>query len=220
MDSRLYFYGRFDGVEGLSELPMIPTPPEVTPSSGVVVLGRFQPFHLGHASLLNAANKWRNEKAPNLNLIIAIGSSNREESLKNPWSAEERSAMIEIWISEMDIQNVEVVLIPDIEDLPNWVAHAEQYHGTAGVFFTSDAPSAGLYEDAGWEVYTEPLENRESFEGWRVRETSRMLSTIGDEEAVREVLSQTIPSVVVDYLVSNDSLRRLAFLREGGEPVG
>ena len=124
----------------MSELPMIPTPPEVTPSSGVVVLGRFQPFHLGHASLLNAANKWRNEKAPNLNLIIAIGSSNREESLKNPWSAEERSAMIEIWISEMDIQNVEVVLIPDIEDLPNWVAHAEQYHGTAGVFFTSDAP--------------------------------------------------------------------------------
>ena len=67
---------------------------------------------------------------------------------------------------------------------------------------------------------TTPLDNRESFEGWRVRETARMLSTIGDEEAVRAVLSQTIPSVVVEYMVSNDALRRLAFLGEGGEPVG
>ena len=204
----------------MSELPITPNPPEKTPSPGVVVLGRFQPFHLGHASLLKAANKWRCEKAPSLTLIIAIGSSNREESLKNPWSAEERCEMIEAWLSEMDMHNVDVVPIPDIEDPPNWVVHAENYHGSAGVFFTSDAPSAELYEDAGWEVQKTFLENRESFEGWRVRETARMLSTIGDEEAVREILSQTVPSVVVEYLVRNDALRRLAFLREGGEPVG
>ena len=204
----------------MSELPMTPNPPEKTPSPGVVVLGRFQPFHLGHASLLNAANKWRCEIAPDLTLIIAIGSSNRDESLKNPWSAEERSAMIEAWLSEMDIHNVDIVSIPDIDDPLNWVNHAAKYHGSAGVFFTSDSSSADLYEDAGWEVQKTSLENRESFEGWRVRETARMLSTIGDEEAVREILSQTIPSVVVEYLVRNDALRRLAFLREGGEPVG
>ena len=128
--------------------------------------------------------------------------------------------MIEAWLSEMNMNNVDVVPIPDIEDPPNWVVHAENYHGSAGVFFTSDAPSAELYEDAGWEVQKTFLENRESFEGWRVRETARMLSTIGDEEAVREILSQTVPSVVVEYLVRNDALRRLAFLREGGEPVG
>ena len=52
-----------------------------------------------------------------------------------------------------------------------------------------------------------------------MRETARMLSTVGDEEAVSAVLSQTIPLVVVDYLSSNDALRRLAFLGEGGEPV-
>ena len=47
-----------------------------------------------------------------------------------------------------------------------------------------------------------------------------MRSTVGDDDAVRSVLSQTIPSAVVNYLVSNDALRRLAFLGEGGEPVG
>tara|TARA_B100000029_G_scaffold58340_1_gene52643 strand:+ start:2139 stop:2525 length:387 start_codon:yes stop_codon:yes gene_type:complete len=128
--------------------------------------------------------------------------------------------MIQSWVSEMDIQNVLIVSIPDIEDPPNWVSHAEQYHGPAGVFFTSDAPSAELYMDAGWEVQTTSIENRDSFEGWRVRETARMLSTIGNEEAVRSVLTQTVPSIVVDILIRNDALRRLAFLGEGGEPVG
>lgn len=199
---------------------MTPAPPETPPSPGVVVLGRFQPFHRGHALLLNAANQWRRQSAPDLTLIIAIGSSNRDESLQNPWSAEERSEMIQSWVSEMDILNVLIVSIPDIEDPPNWVSHAEQYHGPAGVFFTSDAPSAELYMDAGWEVQTTSIENRDSFEGWRVRETARMLSTIGNEEAVRSVLTQTVPSIVVDILIRNDALRRLAFLGEGGEPVG
>ena len=118
----------------MSELLMTPAPPETPPSPGVVVLGRFQPFHRGHALLLNAANQWRRQSAPDLTLIIAIGSSNRDESLQNPWSAEERSEMIQSWVSEMDIQNVLIVSIPDIEDPPNWVSHAEQYHGPAGVF--------------------------------------------------------------------------------------
>jgi len=204
----------------LTELPITPPPPKSPPSPGVVVLGRFQPFHRGHEALLIAAQEWRKSNALDLSLIIAIGSSNREESLQNPWSADERTAMVESWLSESGIQNVKIASIPDIDDPPNWVAHAEKYHGSAGVFFTSDAPSAELYGVAGWQVVTTPLENRESFEGWRVRETARMLSTIGDEEAVRAVLSQSIPPVVVNYLFSNDALRRLAFLGEGGEPVG
>lgn len=204
----------------MTELPITPPPPKSPPSPGVVVLGRFQPFHRGHEALLIAAQEWRKSNALDLSLIIAIGSSNREESLQNPWSADERTAMVESWLSESGIQNVKIASIPDIDDPPNWVAHAEKYHGSAGVFFTSDAPSAELYGVAGWQVVTTPLENRESFEGWRVRETARMLSTIGDEEAVRAVLSQSIPPVVVNYLFSNDALRRLAFLGEGGEPVG
>jgi len=47
-----------------------------------------------------------------------------------------------------------------------------------------------------------------------------MMSTVDDEEAVRSVLSQSIPLVVVDYLIGSNALRRLAFLGEGGEPVG
>ena len=204
----------------MTDPPSLSEPPASPPISGLVVLGRFQPFHHGHALLIKAAEEWRGLNAPELPLIIAIGSSNRPESMENPWSSAERIAMLNTWLETQGIDDVSIVTVPDIEDPPNWVAHAKRYHGAAGVFFTSDVSSAELYESAGWSVVMTSLEQRDSFEGWRVRETARMMSTVDDEEAVRSVLSQSIPLVVVDYLIGSNALRRLAFLGEGGEPVG
>ena len=64
------------------------------------------------------------------------------------------------------------------------------------------------------------MEERNRLEGLRVRETARMMSTIADEGAITEVLGVSVPLSVIDYLVRNDALKRLAFLGEGGEPVG
>ena len=204
----------------MTDPPPLSEPPAPPPTSGLVVLGRFQPFHHGHALLIKAAEEWRELNAPELPLVIVIGSSNKPESMENPWSSAERIAMLNTWLETQGIDDVSMVTVPDIEDPPNWVAHAEQYHGVAGVFFTSDVPSAELYESAGWPIVLTSLEQRDSFEGWRVRETVRMMSTVDDEEAVRSVLSQSIPLVVVDHLIGCNALRRLAFLGEGGEPVG
>ena len=204
----------------MEELPMHPEPPEVPPSQGVVVLGRFQPFHRGHESLIKSAVEWREKNTPKSKIVIAIGSSNRPETLRNPWTSEEREGMIEAWAGDGKIEGVQIVAIPDIDDPPNWVSHAEMYHGASGVLFTSDMLTAELYASSGWEVVTSSLESRELFEGWRVRETARMMSTITEKEAVREVLGATVPMSVIDYLIGIDGLKRLAFLGEGGEPVG
>ena len=204
----------------MTDLPLHPEPPASPPDPGLVALGRFQPFHHGHALLIKAAEEWRRSNAPEMTLVIAIGSSNQPESIENPWSSQERVEMIDSWLNEVGYIDVSIVSIPDIEDPPNWVSHAENYHGSAGVFFTSDNPSAELYESAGWPVVLTSLEQRGNFEGWRVRETARMMSTVDDVEAVRTVLSHSVPEKVVDYLIAQNSLRRLAFLGEGGEPVG
>ena len=203
----------------MTDLAMHPGPPEDPPGPGVVTLGRFQPPHRGHALMIEAAEQWRSSNAPELPLIIAIGSSNRPESMENPWTAEERTSMLE---GLLDIRGIvaEIVAIPDIEDPPKWVSHAERYHGKAGTFFTTDIYLAELYESAGWQVVLSELEQRESFEGWRVRATAHMMSTIGDEDAVRTVLNPTIPEEVVEHLIETGGLRRLAFLGGGGEPVG
>jgi len=205
----------------MTDLPMHPEPPSSPPDPGLVVLGRFQPVHRGHALMIAAAEEWRLLNTPELRLIIAIGSSNRPESIGNPWSAEEREAMLGAWLADKDgFEDVLIVAIPDIDDPPNWVAHAEKYHGPAGIFFTSDLPSADLYETGGWQVVRIPLEQRERFEGWRVRATAQMMSTIDDDDAVRAVLSPAVPTAVVEHLIETQGLRRLAFLGEGGEPVG
>ena len=204
----------------MADLPLIPLPPSSPLNPGFVVLGRFQPFHRGHALMLREAEKCRKVNYPNLKLIIAVGSSNRPETLKNPWSASERIAMISSWLDNEAKFDAIVVAIPDIEDPPNWVSHAEKYHGTSGIFFSSDSSSCDLYNNSGWSIISMPLLQRDDYEGWRVRETARMLSTIHDKNAIDTVLGVSTPQSVIDYLFSNDCLKRLAFLGEGGEPVG
>jgi nicotinamide-nucleotide adenylyltransferase len=204
----------------MTDLPLIPLPPSSPVNPGFVVLGRFQPFHRGHALMLLEAEKSRKVNYPNLKLIIAVGSSNRPETLKNPWSASERIAMISSWLDNEAKFDAIVVAIPDIEDPPNWVSHAEKYHGKSGIFFSSDSSSCDLYDNSGWSIISMPLLQRDDYEGWRVRETARMLSTIHDKNAIDTVLGVSTPQSVIDYLFSNDCLKRLAFLGEGGEPVG
>jgi bifunctional NMN adenylyltransferase/nudix hydrolase len=53
-----------------------------------VLIGRFEPFHNGHLSLVKFALQNVEE------LLIILGSCNVAKSIKNPWSAEERKEMI------------------------------------------------------------------------------------------------------------------------------
>ena len=205
----------------MDELSLKPLPPNDVVDSCVVVLGRFQPLHLGHTSLIKAAEEWRLKNSADSQLVLCIGSSNKPESMTNPWNYNEREEMIRSWLkNEQGFDNVKIVSIPDIDNPPMWVSHAEKYHGKNGSFFSSDSFSAELYSKAGWNVVKFPLEKRDQYEGWRVRATALMLSTINDDEAIRTVLSLSLPKSTIDYLIKIDGFRRLAFLVEGGEPVG
>jgi len=174
-----------------------------------IVLGRFQPFHRGHEHLVEVAL----DKGPT---IIAIGSSEAEMSMSNPWNADEREAMIRAWL---DGREAKIIQIPDINDPPNWVEHATKFHGE-GVLVTSDESTKELYEESGFTVDWVDLSNRESFEGWRVRATLKMLSTVYETDAQKTVMLASIPSSVVDWLIENDALYRLYSMSRDLEHVG
>ena len=165
---------------------------EVIPEA-CVVLGRFQPVHRGHASLLSYAEQWRKKNKPEMPLRIAIGSINKPQNLSNPWDAIEREKMLEASLKELDF-NAEIVGIPDIDNPPEWVNHAEAYHGPPGVLITSDQATADLYVSGGWTVELIDLEDRTSLEGWRVRETARMMSTITDAVSYTHL---TLPTILL-----------------------
>ncbi|MGB3620855.1 MAG: adenylyltransferase/cytidyltransferase family protein, partial [Ketobacter sp.] len=59
-----------------------------TPYDFLVFIGRFQPFHKGHLSVIEAGLKQAKQ------LIILCGSAHQPRSARNPWSPPEREAMI------------------------------------------------------------------------------------------------------------------------------
>ena len=119
-----------------------------------IVLGRFQPFHLGHAGLVKAAV----EHADGGEVVVAIGSAQAGWEANNPWTADERQDMVEAWAKAEGLE-VTVVQVEDINDPPNWVEHASKSHGT-GTLVTSDGPTMELYRAAGWDVHEVPLSER------------------------------------------------------------
>lgn len=54
----------------------------------LVFIGRFQPFHIGHKFVVDAALKQADH------VVVLAGSANRAPSVRDPWSFEERAKMI------------------------------------------------------------------------------------------------------------------------------
>jgi len=176
-----------------------------------IVLGRFQPFHKGHEQLVLAAQNYATTEG--LRLVLAIGSAQCGYEPMNPWTIEERKEMIQRW---MDTQNIDatVVAIEDIHDAQRWVEHAEHSHGK-GILYSSDGPTLALYQQAGWNVQRAEYAQRDAYEGWRVRQTMRMLSTVDDQDAIQMVLDEVLPKTIASWMIENDALFRLSTFETG-----
>ena len=153
------------------------------------------------------------ELAGDNEVVIAIGSADKGWESNNPWTFEERQAMIQSWLNANE-KSATIIGVEDINDPPNWVEHASKSHGQ-GILVTSDEETKKLYQAANFEIKFIDLSNRENFEGWRVRQTLLMLSTVYDDDAIIEVLSATIPQQVVDWLIENDAIYRLSTMVSG-----
>jgi bifunctional NMN adenylyltransferase/nudix hydrolase len=82
-----------------------------------VFIGRFQPFHLAHYELVKEALKLA-EKT-----IIIVGSYKKAPSPKNPWSGEEREAMIRGALTEEENARVHGILMRDYYNDNMWIAN-------------------------------------------------------------------------------------------------
>ena len=74
------------------------------------LIGRFQPFHLGHVEAVKFA-------LSNVDyLYIGIGSSNKSNELRNPFTSDERNQMIRSSLDQNILQHVSIYDIPDLDD--------------------------------------------------------------------------------------------------------
>ncbi|MEL6950243.1 MAG: bifunctional nicotinamide-nucleotide adenylyltransferase/Nudix hydroxylase [Pseudomonadota bacterium] len=87
----------------------------------LVFIGRFQPYHLGHARVVARALEAARH------VIILIGSAHRPACVRNPWSFREREAMIRATLSPEDNARLHIAPIMDAtynDDL--WLANVQK----------------------------------------------------------------------------------------------
>ena len=128
-----------------------------------LLIGRFQPFHLGHldAVLFGLA---RTE-----NLFICIGSSNKSNERKNPFSAEERREMITLSIEPSITDRIKIFDIPDVGDHEKWTFEIDKIVPKYDVIFTNDEFTKTLFEKRKISVISVVLKDREKFSGTNIR---------------------------------------------------
>ncbi len=148
-----------------------------------LVIGRFQPFHKGHEALVRAAIE------DCVRVTVGIGSSKAKQSVKNPFSFDERAAMVRAAFGD----TVEVVAIPDIHDPPNYADHVMAITGPLDRVFGNDEETISLFEDAGLRVKRPGLQDRVRLEG----STIRLQMAEGDGNW-RKALSPAVVQVIED----------------------
>lgn len=118
-----------------------------------VFIGRFQPIHAGHIHAIGVATSQVKE------LLLLVGSANQCRSIKNPWSYQERKAMIIAKLHSHQINNVKVIPLNDypysdsqwITDVRSTVEH-----------FTTETPILFGHEKEGNDYLS-------WFNGWEFR---------------------------------------------------
>lgn len=133
-----------------------------------VVVGRFQPFHLGHRYLLEYALQGADK------VVVAIGSSN-VHNLDNPYSYTDRAAMVQQVIAhEGWSDRVEkVVPLPDYPDDQEWVRQLELRVGAFEHVVGNNDWTNRVLAAAGYGVVTLPDLDRERYQGTHIRAAMR-----------------------------------------------
>ena len=98
------------------------------------MIGRYQPFHLGHLELVRQVLDENDE------IIILIGSSQANFTLKNPFTAGERVWMIRDSLieSKIDLSRVFLVNVTDDENNVKWFSNIKCVSPPFNVIYTGN----------------------------------------------------------------------------------
>ena len=164
-----------------------------------LVIGRYQPFHLGHMHAVKDILSQCDE------LIIGIGSAQYSHTRENPFTAGERYRMICSAMKGEGLgERIHIIPIIDVNRYAVWVSHVRSLVPPFSVTFTNNPLTKRLFTEAGYEVLKTEIYNRRRYSGTHIRSLmisrgrwqslvpAEVLPTIeefGGAERVRELFS-------------------------------
>lgn len=131
-------------------------------------IGRFQPFHQGHLSVLRTMYD-----DGITHVLIGIGSAQYSRTQENPFTIQERKAIIEtVLLQEKEIPFFEIIGIEDIHRPSEWVLHVNTTIQSAyDVVYSGNPIVEQLFEDAGVKV--KKVEQQIAIDATTIREDVR-----------------------------------------------
>ena len=129
-----------------------------------LLIGRFQPFHLGHLEALQFALSNVDK------LWIGLGSSNKPIGKSNPFSAEERKKMILSSIDDSMKNKITIYFIPDVDNHVKWIEKIDTIVPKFNIVFSNDPLTDHLYSKRTVQVISIPFLKRDQLSGTRIRD--------------------------------------------------
>lgn len=161
----------------------------------VVFIGRFQPFHSAHFKTLQSALESGKE------VIIVLGSSFAARSDKNPFSHDQRIAMIESSLTQNELDRVHFVPIADCSR--NNDAWLESVHIAINEIVDKSAQIAliGFNKDnSSFYLDLFPQWARIESQSYGSLNATDLRNQIFNENGDWDFVKQNVPSGVFDYL--------------------
>lgn len=129
-----------------------------------LLIGRFQPFHLGHLEALQFALSKVDK------LWVGLGSSNRHVEKNNPFTADQRKEMILSSIDSSMQEKISIYFVPDLDDHIRWIEKIDTIVPKFDIIFSNDDLTKHLYSKRDIQVLAIPFLNRESLSGTNIRD--------------------------------------------------
>lgn len=154
-----------------------------------LMMGRFQPFHLGHLNLVKSILNETDE------IIIAITSSQFNYLEKDPFTAGERIEMIHNSLreSEIDMGRCFVVGIENQFNIATWSSYLKAALPKFEKVYSGNEYVKMLLADSGIEVITPKFLNREQFNATKIRKM--MISGDDWASSVPKAVSELIKKI-------------------------
>ncbi len=162
-----------------------------------IVVGRYQPFHMGHLHAVKEILSQCDE------LIIGIGSAQYSHTRDNPFTAGERYSMIHSTMKQEGLSDrVYLVPIIDVNRYSVWVSHVRSLVPPFNITFTNNPLTQRLFAEAGCEVRQTKIYSRAKYSGTHIRDLMisrgrwqplvpkgvlRIIENFGGAERVREL---------------------------------
>ncbi len=168
-----------------------------------LLVGRFQPFHLGHLEAVKYALKKVDY------LYVVVGSAQRSHERDNPFTASERIAMIKGALDASGVNPAKWMAIPiaDADSHSLWVSAVESMVPKFDIVFTNDALTYLLFKEEGIEVKAVPYLDRSRYSATNVRdrilerkdweglvpvEVAKLVKRFGGVERVRALMRKDL----------------------------